>query len=412
LVGVGLRDFAGRGWAHEAGWSYDYVQWINSQDHFTLGRWWRNPVTGTGWDGYDGWPTYRVFEVWDILPNNLKVSEPGQPEAPLNGATSGTISNVEMDGVERPYQDNNVINGLSRNHLAVRFRGFLEIEQNGEYHFFLTTGSQGRLKINNSDVILIEDGGTGPISRNGTINLTAGRHEIEASFSFGFFGQAPYDVPPVGLEYQGPGMARQEIPAARVSHVADRKRTVARAMFDEWIQRNNAGTGHLTSANGTVLANFLHGGSPSGVAQGSGSLFSMPGGLIRFTIPRVRVAEGLTHELQSSTDLLNWVAATGYTKRIELAEPGFERWYFERSYSPGEPVQYLRLRSTLARAELQADRGDTNYNNLSIGSTTAFTVQAPPAVPALEMVAIDGGTLPQSSALAGTVVGDFINANT
>ncbi|MFM8982904.1 MAG: PKD domain-containing protein, partial [Spartobacteria bacterium] len=172
LVGVGLRDFAGRGWAHEAGWRYDYVQWINSMDHDTLGRWWRNPVTGTSWDGHD-WPTYRVFDVWDNLPNNLKVSEPGQPEAPLNGATSGTISNVEMDGVERPYVDNNIINGLRRNHLAVRFRGFLEIEQTGEYRFFLTTGSQGRLKINNSDVILIEDGGTGPISRNGTINLTA-----------------------------------------------------------------------------------------------------------------------------------------------------------------------------------------------------------------------------------------------
>jgi cytochrome c peroxidase len=348
LVGVGVQDFAGRGWAHEAGWRYDYVHW-QWWNHGTLGAWWWNGAAGNWWDGNSGWPSFRVFDLWESLPGALKVSIPGQPEAPLHGWASGVV--LELGLGIRPYWWGNPAEGVRNNHFAVRFHGYLAIEQEGAYTFHLTTGSTGRLRINGVPIVTL-DGGSGEISGNGTIHLGAGRYEIDAAFSYGGFPPGGY-VPPAALEFEGPGVARQPLPGSAVTHLAERKRTVARAMFDEWIERHGAGTGHLTeplsSVDGqTLLQKFIHGETPAGRIQNASRVEMPESGRVRFTIDRVRQASGLSHVVESSSNLVDWVPASGFSHTSEFAEPGFRRWHFERAMAPGEQKQFLRLRSELS----------------------------------------------------------------
>jgi hypothetical protein len=143
------------------------------------------------------------------------------------------------------------------------------------------------------------------------------------------------------------------LPRSAITHLAERKRTVARAMFDEWIERHGAGTGHLTeplsSVGGqTLLQKFIHGGTPAGRIQNAIRLDMPASGRVRFTIDRVRQASGLSHVVESSSDLVNWVPASGFSHTSEYAEPGFRRWHFERALAPGEQKQFLRLRSDLS----------------------------------------------------------------
>jgi hypothetical protein len=74
-------------------------------------------------------------------------------------------------------------------------------------------------------------------------------------------------------------------------------------------------------------------------------------GRVRFTIDRVRQASGLRHVVEASSDLVNWSEASGFAHTSEFAEPGFQRWHFERTMAPGERKQFLRLRSELSAAE-------------------------------------------------------------
>jgi hypothetical protein len=290
-----------------------------------------------------------VFDLWESLPSALKVSIPGQPEAPLHGWASGVVPELGLG--MRPFWWGNPAEGVRNNHFAVRFHGYLAIEQQGTYTFHLTTGSTGRLRINGVPIVTL-DGGSGEISGTGTIHLEAGRYEIDAGFSYGGFQPGGY-VPPAALEFEGPGVARQPLPRSAITHLAERKRTVARAMFDEWIERHGAGTGHLTeplsSVGGqTLLQKFIHGGTPAGRIQNAIRLDMPASGRVRFTIDRVRQASGLSHVVESSSDLVNWVPASGFSHTSEYAEPGFRRWHFERALAPGEQKQFLRLRSDLS----------------------------------------------------------------
>jgi hypothetical protein len=240
---------------------------------------------------------------------------------------------------------------VRNNHFAVRFYGYLEIAQEGVYTFHLTTGSTGRLRINGVPVITLDNGG-GENSGHGTLQLSAGRYEIEVASSYGGFFAGGY-VPPIGLEYEGPGIERQPLPASVVTHLAERKRTVARAMFDEWIERHGAGTGHLTDAlspvdGQTLLQKFIHGETPAGRIQNASRMEMPESGRVRFTIDRVRQASGLNHVVEASSDLVNWAPASGFSHTSEFAEPGFRRWHFERAMAPGEQRQFLRLRSELS----------------------------------------------------------------
>lgn len=69
---------------------------------------------------------------------------------------------------------------------------------------------------------------------------------------------------------------------------------------------------------------------------------------VRFTIDRVRQANGLHNVVEPSIDLVNWGPANGFSHTSEFAEPGFRRLHFECAMAPGEQKQFLRIRSMLS----------------------------------------------------------------
>jgi putative heme-binding domain-containing protein len=89
---------------------------------------------------------------------------------------------------------------------ALRFTGFLTIDEPGQYTFYTTSDDGSRLYIGNQQVV-DNDGPHGMTEKSGTIELTAGSHPIVVTY-----GNISGDY---GLQvaWQGPGGDKQPIPS-------------------------------------------------------------------------------------------------------------------------------------------------------------------------------------------------------
>lgn len=88
---------------------------------------------------------------------------------------------------------------------ALRFRGWLQVPVAGEYTFSLTSDDGSALQIGGLGLI-DNDGLHGPVTRRGTVPLTAGWHPLVVSY-FQAGGGAELQV-----EWEGPGLPRQPLP--------------------------------------------------------------------------------------------------------------------------------------------------------------------------------------------------------
>jgi hypothetical protein len=89
--------------------------------------------------------------------------------------------------------------------------GWIEVPESGTWTFFLNSDDGSRLKIGSATVVN-NDGLHGMVEASGSIALAAGRHAFRVEF-FERGGGA-------GLiaSWQGPGVAKSVIPAARLFH--------------------------------------------------------------------------------------------------------------------------------------------------------------------------------------------------
>jgi hypothetical protein len=94
---------------------------------------------------------------------------------------------------------------------AYVFEGLIEVGAEGNYTFFTTSDDGSRLRVNGAEVVA-NDGQHGQLERSGTVSLAPGRHPIRVEY-FEAGGDAVLRV-----EWQGPGINRQEIPAAVLFH--------------------------------------------------------------------------------------------------------------------------------------------------------------------------------------------------
>ncbi len=98
-----------------------------------------------------------------------------------------------------------------KNDFAIRFRGTLTIEKEGEHRFWTRSDDGSRLFIDG--VKVVENGGIHPAQdREGKMNLTAGEHAIEVVY-FDGGGQREFSV-----QWQPPDGKREPIPAGVLSH--------------------------------------------------------------------------------------------------------------------------------------------------------------------------------------------------
>lgn len=85
---------------------------------------------------------------------------------------------------------------------ALRFRGFIHVPADGEYHFFLSSDDGAKLKINGKTIV-DNDGVHPPGYRDGRHRLTSGAHEVVVEF-FEYRGGEE-----LAVEVEGPDMPRQ-----------------------------------------------------------------------------------------------------------------------------------------------------------------------------------------------------------
>ena len=125
---------------------------------------------------------------------------------------NGTTDQFDLDPSHR--EDN----------FGFRFTGYVEVPQTGEYTFYTNSDDGSRLFVDGERVVN-NDGLHSTDTQSGTVALEAGKHPITVTY-FEHFG-----VSSLSVEYEGPGVGRQVIPASALS----RDRELARwELTSDW----------------------------------------------------------------------------------------------------------------------------------------------------------------------------------
>lgn len=131
---------------------------------------------------------YNYYEgSWNNLPNFNNLT----PKA------SGTIDNFSLSPM------------LRADNFAFKFSGVINVPVAGSYTFFTKSDDGSKLYIDNfnsAGQVVNNDYLQGPTERSGTINLTAGKHNIFVTFFEKTGGEF------LEVRWQGPGLAKQLIP--------------------------------------------------------------------------------------------------------------------------------------------------------------------------------------------------------
>ena len=127
---------------------------------------------------------YEYYEGnWGDIPNFEE----------LTPKSKGRVYAIGFEGINKRHES-----------FAVRYRGYIQIDQAGDYTFHLNSNDGSQLFIN--DILVVDNGGShGLQQRQGNISLQSGLNKIEIHY-FDSGGSQ-------GLEgfYQGPGFIRQII---------------------------------------------------------------------------------------------------------------------------------------------------------------------------------------------------------
>jgi hypothetical protein len=94
-------------------------------------------------------------------------------------------------------------------YFGVVFSGFLSIDTDGDYTFYSSSDDGSRILIDGEQV-LDNDGTHAVITVKGTVRLKRGLHPIRVLFFEGMGGES------LEVQYEGPGITKQPIPAVRL----------------------------------------------------------------------------------------------------------------------------------------------------------------------------------------------------
>src|SRR5262249_32652059 len=91
--------------------------------------------------------------------------------------------------------------------LALRFHGYLDIPRSGEYTFLLKSDDGAKVFLDGK-LVIDDDGQHGAVGKTSAkLQLAAGKHPLVMTYHESWGGSA------LSLWYEGPGIARQEVPA-------------------------------------------------------------------------------------------------------------------------------------------------------------------------------------------------------
>ena len=149
-----------------------------------------------------GYVTRRIYDIFDKKVNGLNFEY-----------FEGNWQKIPDYNIMKPLRTGKV-NGFNLNDIkviedywGVRFKGFIEIPQDGIYRFSSTSDDGSRLFVNGQQVI-DNDGVHSPFSCHGKIELRKGKYPIMLDYFEGNYGEY------LKVEIEGPGITRQPVPVS------------------------------------------------------------------------------------------------------------------------------------------------------------------------------------------------------
>jgi len=167
---------------------------------------------------------YPVVRSW-LTESTAPVRLPGvayeyYEQQPIRSVASGTLDEWTPVGGGNTTSFGLDVPGRRNEWLALRQTAYLEISVAGEYRFHLASDDGSRLYVDGQELIN-NDGLHGVAWREGSIELSAGQHELVVTF-FNATGGIE-----LKLEWEGPGFSRQVVPASKLAAPGDARSVTA-----------------------------------------------------------------------------------------------------------------------------------------------------------------------------------------
>jgi hypothetical protein len=154
---------------------------------------------------------------------------------PLTPVTNGVSNGFDL--TVRPRNDN----------LGLWYTGYLEVPADGTYSFYLVTDGRAFLRLHDAGVLDADYGYSAGTEISASIALQAGRHPIRLGYVRGAGGS-----PSLTLEWSGPGILRQAIPAASLLRTGSATNLPPTALNDTATTPRNAAVTLDVLANDAV----------------------------------------------------------------------------------------------------------------------------------------------------------------
>ncbi|WP_421801115.1 PA14 domain-containing protein [Flagellimonas sp.] len=139
------------------------------------------------------------FEFYDSSPSGSTVDN--IPTSGFQG--SGTFTSFDVDALQNQEDPGDTDN------FSIRYSGYIQIDTQGSYTFYTSSDDGSKLFIDGTEVV-DNDGAHGTRERSGSINLTAGLHDITVLFFENGGGET------LTVQYQGPSISKQNVPFTKL----------------------------------------------------------------------------------------------------------------------------------------------------------------------------------------------------
>ncbi|MFT3686822.1 MAG: PA14 domain-containing protein [Phycisphaerales bacterium] len=126
------------------------------------------------------------------------------------------IANAPTTQINFPSSTGNFGASNRPTDVGAAFTGYISVPTSGLYTFYLESDDGSRMTLGASQVVVVNDGVHAMTEVGGQVALLAGLHSIKVEY---FNGTAPSGLI---LRWEGPGIAKQVVPAANLLSASDR----------------------------------------------------------------------------------------------------------------------------------------------------------------------------------------------
>ncbi len=264
----------------------------------------------------------------------------------------------------------NFANSTRADNLGGLFTGWVVIDTPGLYKFSTESDDGSRLRIGGMTIV-DNDGLHGMQERSGIAALGAGSHAIEAQFFEAGGGAGMI------MRYEGPGVARQFVPAAKLRRGGTVTGTVPSTATTSIVLGGTQDNGTLRVLEGSTVANLPYGGDGGWCA-------------IDWVDPRYQYGEYVNLKIHRSTD--GGVSASNIYAGLTDAESGAANFIAPFILDPNDPKMLYGGGANLWRTR-DARAATVAWQQIRTGTNNVSAIAVAPGNPEVVWVAQGDGQL-------------------